>query len=344
MAQRLGKRTIGLSGNTGITYYADVAGKKEGEGPLAEKIDTIYNDSLLGQETWEQAESMLQHNAVDSVLKKARLAKEDIDVVFAGDLLNQCISSNYGLADFNIPYCGVYGACSTMALACAMAAFAVDTGVANNSLAVTSSHFCSAERQFRFPIEYGGQRTPTSQWTVTGSGAVIMSQNAPKITVNEFTVGRITDMGITDINNMGAAMAPAAAETLTDYFNDTGLTPDNFDCIVTGDLGVVGSDLLIDLMKKQNIDISNKHADCGKMIYDIDKQDVHAGGSGCGCSAVVLCSSFLPELECGNIANILFIATGALMSITSNQQGQTIPSIAHLIHFSTTCAKPNTCG
>lgn len=334
MAERKGKRTVCVKNGTGVLAFAGVAGKKESEGPLGHEIDKTYNDPLLGQETWEQAESELQKNAVQLALEKSKLTANDIDIVFAGDLLNQCISSNYGLMSFNIPFCGLYGACSTMALSTVMASLAVDSGYADNCLAVTSSHFCSAERQFRFPIEYGGQRTPTAQWTVTGSGALVVSKNSPQVLIKEVTIGRITDLGITDINNMGAAMAPAAAETIADYLKDTGHSPEDFNYIVTGDLGVVGSTLLVDLLKKQNIDISNNHADCGAMIYNIDKQDVHAGGSGCGCSAVVLTSHFLPELVSGDISDILFIATGALMSTTSNQQGQTIPSIAHLVHFS----------
>lgn len=336
MAKRIGKRTISINNGTGVLAFAGVAGKKEGEGPLGEKIDKIFEDSLLGQETWEQAESQLQKNAVELALKKASLCADNIDIVFAGDLLNQCISSNYGLMSFNIPFCGLYGACSTMALSTVMAALSIDSDIAQACLAVTSSHFCSAERQFRFPIEYGGQRTPTAQWTVTGSGALVIGKSSPQVLIKEVTIGRITDLGITDINNMGAAMAPAAAETICDYLKDTGHKPKDFDYIVTGDLGVVGSTLLIDLLKKQDIDISDNHTDCGELIYNIDKQDVHAGGSGCGCSGVVLTSHFLPELASGALSDILFIATGALMSTTSNQQGQSIPSIAHLVHFSST--------
>lgn len=334
MPQRIGNNTVRLSGNTGILEFASVAGKKESEGPLKDKFDKLFYDTLMGQETWEQAESQLQLNATELVLEKSGLSASDIQVAFAGDLLNQCISSNYGLADFNIPFCGLYGACSTMALSSILASLLTDCDIAQNSLAVTSSHFCSAERQFRFPIEYGGQRTPTSQWTVTGAGAVIYSKQNPKVLVKEVTIGKITDMGITDINNMGAAMAPAAADTISKYLEDTGTVPSDFDYIVTGDLGKVGSELLIELLKKQDINIKDNHTDCGLLIYDIEKQDVHAGGSGCGCSASVLCAEFLPRLASGEISDILFIATGALMSPTANQQGMSIPSIAHLLHFS----------
>lgn len=336
MITRKGRYSFIFSDKPQILGYAAVAGPKESEGPLGKKFDRIYYDPKAGLDTWEEAESQLQKEALSIALSKSKLTGEDIDFVFSGDLLNQCISSSFGLKAYSIPYLGQYGACSTMAQTLIMGAIAHASGAARLCACVTSSHFCSAERQYRFPLEYGGQRTPTAQWTVTGSGCCILGTkkgNHPKIC--GATVGRITDLGVTDANNMGAAMAPAAASTILDFFADTGTSPQDFDRIYTGDLGFVGSKLLYDLTEKAGLNIRDKHKDCGLLIYDREVQDVHAGGSGCGCAASVLCSHILPNLEKGKLKNVLFIATGALMSPTSCQQGQTIPSIAHLVHIST---------
>ena len=333
MAQRLGRYTLKMEHMPSIQGYAAVCGKKEGEGPLGKQFDFIYEDTTLGESSWEKAGSRLQTDAVNRALQKAGVTASDIDYIFAGDLLNQCTSSTFGLRSLSIPFLGQYGACSTMAQTLAMSAILVETGAARRCVAVTSSHFCSAERQFRFPLEYGGQRTPTAQWTVTGSGAAVVGNTGNSPYISAVTVGRITDLGIKDANNMGAAMAPAAYSTLTDFLKDTGTSSSDYDLIVTGDLGEVGSTLLKELLQKDGIDISKNHADCGLLIYDREKQDVHAGGSGCGCAGSVLCSYLLNRLKSGELKNILFMATGALMSTTSSQQGESIPGIAHLIHL-----------
>lgn len=336
MSKRIGKQTVMLENNIAVIASAGICGNKESQGPLGKFFDRTYADDRMGQDSWEKAESYLQTTAVKLALKKSGFEEKDIDFILAGDLLNQCISSTFGLRQLNIPFLGQYGACSTMAQTIAVSSMLADGGAARRCAAVTSSHFCSAERQFRFPLEYGGQRTPTAQWTVTGAGAAIIgrSDSNTGIKIKAVTAGKITDMGITDANNMGAAMAPAAAETIAAYFHDTGKSPDDFDLILTGDLGRVGSRLLIELLQKENIDISGNHNDCGLMIFDIDAQDVHAGGSGCGCSGSVLCSHIMNQMHTGILKNVLFAATGALMSPTSSQQGESIPGISHLIQFS----------
>lgn len=331
---KLSKNTFRLNACPSIISYASVVGKKEGEGPLSQYFDVISNDATMGEKTWEKAESRLQKDAVNTALDKACLSTADIDLLFAGDLLNQCIGSSFGLRELNIPLVGLYGACSTMAEGLALASIFVDSELAQNALAVTSSHFCSAERQFRFPLEYGGQRTPTAQWTVTGSGCCVVGKSDQPPYIKGAAIGRIEDLGITDINNMGAAMAPAAAYTIKTYLTDTNTVPSDYDLIATGDLGVVGTTLLHEILKSEGITLGKCHDDCGKMIFDIEKQDVHAGGSGCGCGASVLCSYILDHIKKGKLINVLFIATGALMSPTSIQQGESIPSIAHLVHIS----------
>ena len=288
---------------------------------------------------WEKAETLMQKKAIELALQKGGIQKEQIDFLFAGDLLNQCISSAYASRELQLPFFGLYGACSTMAESLCLAGMFVDTKLASRCLAVTSSHFCSAERQFRFPLEYGGQRTPTAQWTVTGPGACIVAGKDRPPYLRAATVGTVEDLGITDINNMGAAMAPAAAKTLCQFFNDTGAKPEDFDLILTGDLGFVGSRLFERLMQAQGCPIAGRHNDCGLMIYDRLRQDVHAGGSGCGCAASVLCSFILPQIACQRLKNVLFMATGALMSPTSVQQGESIPGIAHLLHLSAFAGK-----
>lgn len=333
MSERTGAYTILTTTMPRILSWAAAVGKKEGDGPLGKEFDFIAQDTTLGEPSWERAESLLQKTAVQLALKKGNYTASDIDVIFAGDLLNQCIGSTFGLRDFGIPLIGLFGACSTMALSLLNAALYVDSGAAKKAVAVTSSHFCSAERQFRQPLDYGGQRTPTAQWTVTGSGAAIVGHGDSGIYIDGFTVGRPVDMGITDANNMGAAMAPAAADTISRYLKDTSTSPDDYDLIITGDLGIVGSQLLSELLAKDNVDITRVHRDCGVLIFDIEEQDVHAGGSGCGCSASVLCSHILNRLQKKELHSVLFCATGALMSPTSSQQGESIPGIAHLLHI-----------
>ena len=336
MPTRQGRYTLKLDSCPSIAGFAAIVGKKEGEGPLARSFDMICDDTTMGEKTWEKAESRLQKDAVNKALDKAALTPSDIDYIFAGDLLNQCISSTYGLRDLEIPLLGLFGACSTMAESLCLGSIFVDTGAAGHCACVTSSHFCSAERQFRYPLEYGGQRTPTAQWTVTGAGCAIVAASDQAPYVRAVTVGRIQDMGITDVNNMGAAMAPAAADTLKTFFIDTGTNPDNYDLILTGDLGQVGSQLVEELLQRDHLDIAGRHSDCGLLIFDIKTQAVNAGGSGCGCSASVLCSHILTQIKQGTLHDVLFVATGALMSPTSLQQGESIPGIAHLVHLSNT--------
>ena len=333
MAKKIGKSTIIMENNPSIFSFASIVSKKEGQGPLAKYFDIISDDPMFGQNSWEQAESKMQHQIIKHVLKKSNLSPGDIDFLFAGDLLNQCTGTSYGVKDFNIPLCGLYGACSTMAESLSMASIFIDSNISQKCLAMTSSHFCSAEKQYRFPVQYGSQRTPTAQWTVTGSGAIIVAKKNDYTCahIEAITIGTIEDLGITDVNNMGAAMAPSAASTILNYFNDTNDNPKDFDMIITGDLGYVGSEILLDLLNKHGLDISNNHTDCGKLIFYHETQDVHSGGSGCGCSASVLCSYILKSLISHKINKILFIATGALMSPTSIKQGQSIPCIAHLV-------------
>ncbi|MDR0919252.1 MAG: stage V sporulation protein AD [Oscillospiraceae bacterium] len=330
------KSTIIFNNKPVIKGYASVAGKKEIEGNLSEYFDYTDTDQYFKKDTWEQAESEIQRIAVDTALNKSNLTPEDINFIFAGDLVNQCVSSTYGLRDFHIPFLGVYGACSTMAESLLLATCMVNAGYGKLAIGVTSSHFSSAERQFRMPLSYGGQRTPSAQWTVTGGGAVIVEENSGQgdIFIKSATVGKLVDYDIKDATNMGAAMAPAAADTIQTFLKDTEISLSNIDFIITGDLGYVGSELLIDILQKEGIDISSKHRDCGIMIYDKDTQDTHSGGSGCGCGASVLTAYFLPKLQKKEIKNILFCATGALMSPTLSQQGESIPSIAHLLHIS----------
>jgi len=337
MPGRIGKYTLALHSKPTILGFASVVGKKEAEGPLGKLFDQCHTDTTLGESSWEKAESRLQTESVNLALKKAGVENTDIDCIFAGDLLNQCISSTFGLRSLEIPFVGQYGACSTMAQTLAIASVFTESGAAKRAVAVTSSHFCSAERQFRLPLEYGGQRTPSAQWTATASGAIVVGtdeqKSGTKVCVEAVTFGRITDYGIKDAANMGAAMAPAAAQTLMDYLKDTGASPKEYDLILTGDLGKIGSELMEELLLKEGIDISSVHNDCGLMIYDRMKQDVHAGGSGCGCSGAVLCSVVLQQLSAGTLHNVLFLGTGALMSPTSSQQGETIPGVAHLVYL-----------
>ncbi len=325
--------TIILKSRPSVFSFAAIGGKKEKEGPLGECFDLTGEDSLFGEESFEKAESKMQQLAIETALKKGNLNYNDINCIFAGDLLNQCISSSFGLRGTEMPFIGVYGACSTMALTLALASVFIESGAAETTLSVTSSHFCSAERQYRFPLEYGSQRTPTAQWTVTGAGAVVLTREQKSVYVNAVTFGCVQDLGVKDQNNMGAAMAPAAADTIKRFLKDTNTKPEDYDAIFTGDLGSVGSTLLYELLDGEKIDIKPNHKDCGMIIYDTEKKDVHPGASGCGCSATVSTGHILIKLQHGVYSNILFCATGALLSPTSTLQGESIPSVAHLINF-----------
>ncbi len=329
--KHMGKQTVFFKSPPSIKATASIVGPKEGKGTLKQYFDYIIPDELWGEDSWEKAESKLVRETLSKVLQKAGMANSQIEYVLAGDLLNQCIAANYGLRETDIPFFGLFGACSTMAESMSLGSMLIDGGFADNVICLTSSHFCSAERQFRYPLELGSQRAPTSQWTVTGSGAAILTSEQTGPYIKCVTTGKINDMGITDANNMGAAMAPAAADTILTHFADTGLTPDYYDLIVTGDLGKVGKKICLELLNMNGLDIENRYNDCGVMIFDTKQQDVHSGGSGCGCSATVFAGYIYKEMMKGNIKRVLFIATGALMSPVSTQQKESIPGIAHAV-------------
>ena len=314
-----------------ITTWASVAGKKESEGPLKSYYDLKFDDNHIGEQTWEQAEKKMQQLALKTLLEKADIPNDQIDLVFSGDLLNQCIGSSFTLRNQNIPHLGLYGACSTMAESLLLASLVVGSGYADRVVAMTSSHFASSERQYRFPLAYGGQRPPFTQWTVTGAGAALVCGEGAGPKIDGCTVGTVTDLGITDANNMGAAMAPAAYQTIRAHFDDFGRSPDDFDLIVTGDLGQLGKDILLELAKHDGVYLGGKLTDCGTLVFDNTTQDVHSGGSGCGCSAITLCGYLLGQLSTGKLKKILFCGTGALLSPTSTQQGLPIPGVCHAV-------------
>ncbi len=313
---------------------ATVVGKKEFEGPLGSDFDLHDETGMFGMDTWEQSESEMQRIALNLALSKIKRESDSLDAVFAGDLLNQCVGSAYGLIDFQKPFFGLYGACSTFAEALILSSLMIGAGYYNRVAAVSSSHFCSAERQFRFPLEYGGQRPPTAQWTATAAGAIILDRKGTGPYITEVLPGRIIDGGITDANNMGAAMAPAAIDTLTAYFAESGKTPEMFDRILTGDLGKEGLSITLDLMKSAGYTMEAVYNDCGLLLFGCDSQDVHSGGSGCGCSASVISGHILKRFQSGEFHDVLYIATGALMNADSTKQGSSIPGIAHLVHIS----------
>lgn len=331
MTKKIGKQTLKLQYPPTIAATVAVVGQKEGQGPLKRYFDYISEDSYFGEKTWEKAESAMLKQCFSLCCNKGKISPDELDFVFSGDLLNQCVGSAFAMKDTNVPYFGLYGACSTMGESLTLAAMAIDGGFAEAACALTSSHFCSSERQYRFPLEYGGQRTPTAQWTVTGSGAAILTADGNGPFITHLTPGKIVDAGIKDANNMGSAMAPSAYETLKAHFEDTGRTPDYYDLIVTGDLGVLGHDALEDLFRRDGMTLGKAYNDCGILIFDIQKQDVHAGGSGCGCSASVFASYIMQGFAENRWSKVLFAPTGALMSPTSSQQGDSIPGICHAV-------------
>lgn len=335
---QIGKASLKFDKPPLILAAASVAGKMEGEGPLGKMIDKIENDPMVGKNSWEEAESQIQKEAAELALQKGGIEKEDIRYLYAGDLLSQLIATSFGLADLQIPLFGLYGACSTMGEAMGLAAMSVNAGYADYTISLASSHFASAERQFRFPLAYGNQRPYSATWTVTGSGAVVIAKDdkgkqreksLAKIT--GMTTGKIIDVGSRDSMNMGAAMAPAAVDTILQNFKDFGTDENDYDKIITGDLGTVGQTVLLDFMRDKGHDLSQKHMDCGIAVFDAKTQDTHAGGSGCGCAAVTLCSYILPNLKNGTWKKILFLPTGALLSPTSFNEGQSVPGIAHAV-------------
>jgi len=330
MLKRYGGQTVLFNNPVGIAAAASIVGPKEGEGPLGAKFDRVEKDPMLGAESWEKAESEFVKAAAKMAVEKARASMGDIDYIIAGDLLNQSTGSIFGLRETMRPYLGIFGACSAMGEGMSIGGMLIDGGFAAKVLCLASSHFCSAEKQFRFPLELGSQRPLTSSWTVTGAAGVVLGGTGGPAVMG-CTTGKMVDMGIKDAHNMGAAMAGAAADTIAAHLEDTSRTPDYYDMIITGDLGYVGQELLLQLMKKKGYDIAHNHKDCGIEIFDRDSQDTHSGGSGCACSGVVLAAHFLEKMKGGEIGKILFVPTGALMSPTSVQQGESIPGIAHAV-------------
>lgn len=328
-----GRQSIKIPVPVYIRASASIAGSKEGGGPLGDLFDMVGVDDKFGSNTWEEAESTLQKETLQLAIGKAGLSGEDIRFLLAGDLLAQSMASSFGLASFQIPLIGLYGACSTCGLSLAMAAALIVGGMAQYVASVTSSHFASAEKEFRYPLGYGNQRPLSSTWTVTGSGAFILSSlkgKKDRAVITGLTIGKIVDLGMKDSMNMGACMAPAASSLICQHFADFGRTPEDYDQIITGDLGHVGQRVLLDMLAEKGFDLSGKHMDCGIEIYD-EKQDAHAGGSGCGCSAVVLSALILKKLEEGEWKRVLFVPTGALLSKTSFNEGKSIPGIAHAL-------------
>ena len=321
-----------LNTDASIICAASVVGKKEFDGPLGSCFDLHDDKNKFDQKTWEKAESEMQRLSLNAALSKGDLSPNDVDAIFAGDLLNQCVGSAYGLLNFDVPYFGLYGACSTAVEGMMLASLLISGGHFERCATVSSSHFCSAERQYRNPLEYGGQRPQTAQWTVTGAASFIIGKHS-SVKIKEALPGIVIEKGINDASNMGAAMAPAALDTLTRYFHLSNTRPQDFDMIYTGDLGFEGSEILRELMRAEGYDLSSNYTDCGNIIYNREEQDVHSGGSGCGCSAVVLASHVLPRLQSGELKRVLAIGTGAMMSPSSLNQGLAIPAVAHLIRL-----------
>ncbi|MBE6062754.1 MAG: stage V sporulation protein AD [Clostridium butyricum] len=329
--KKVGTQTVKLEHPPKIISTYSIVGPKEGKGPLSSYFDEILNDDTCGKDSFEQAESQMMFTAISEAIKRAQLKENDIDYLFSGDLLNQIISSSFAAREFSIPFFGLYGACSTMSESISLASIIMDGGFADYVVATTSSHFSSAERQFRFPLDYGSKRIQTSQWTVTGSGAVVLGHEGNYPEVTYVTTGKVKDFGQKDPNNMGAAMAPAAVDTIVNHFKDTGRDPSYYDVIATGDLGKIGRELADKLIIEYGYDMRKNHIDCGEIIFDNEKQNTDAGGSGCGCSAVVFTGYLYKKLLKKEIKNVLLVSTGALMSTTSSLQGETIPGIAHAI-------------
>lgn len=326
-----GSQSVKFTSPVSIISTASIVGPKEGEGPLSKYFDIIMDDILAGKESWEKAESEMVNKGLDLAVRKSGVSISNIDYILAGDLLNQSIGSTFGIRDLGRPHIGIFGACSTIGLGLSIGSMFIDGGFATNVLVGASSHFCAAEKQFRFPLELGTQRPPTSTWTVTGNGSAVLSKNGKGPFVTSTTNGKIVDMGIKDANNMGAAMAPAAVDTLCSHFKDLEITPDYYDLILTGDLGYIGHELVINLMEKEGYDLSKNYTDCGILIFDKETQDTHSGGSGCACSAVTFAGYIYDKLKKGELNKVLFIPTGALLSTTSIQQGESIPGIAHAV-------------
>ena len=345
--KRIGRRTVALRTPPSVLSFANIGGRMEGHGPLAKYFDELCEDSFFGEKTWEKAESAMQERVLRRALEQAGLAPDELDYVLAGDLLNQCIGSSFGLRDFSIPFFGLYGACSTMGESLSLGSLALTAGFGTRVLCATSSHFASAEKEFRFPLGYGNQRPLSATWTVTGAGACILGYEPPPRPDNKtlntlrnrnicavitgITTGRLIDFGFRDSLNMGACMAPAACDTIARNLQDFHRKPSDYDAIFTGDLGMVGQTILFDLLTEKGFDISSVHQDCGMLIYDPQTQDTHSGGSGCGCAASVLAGYILPGIIQKKWKRILFVPTGALLSKVSFNEGDPIPGIAHAV-------------
>lgn len=315
-----------------VETWGTAVGTKEGAGPLGSYFDYVARENRFGKKTWEQAESRMVELACDAALSKTGLTPSKLDCALGGDLLNQCISSAFAMRGMGAPYLGLYGACSTMAESLLLGSTLVSGGFAGRTLCLACSHFCSAERQYRYPLEYGGQRPPSAQWTATACGAAVVCGHETPVRVTAATIGRIYDPGVKDSANMGAAMAQSAYETLRTFFRDSGTGPEDYDLMITGDLAAIGRDIVVELFRRDGVTLDDRYQDCGMLLYD-DSQDAHAGASGCGCSAAVLCGRILPDLAEGRLKKVLFCGTGALMSPTSANQGETIPGICHLLRL-----------
>ena len=335
MSKRIGSRTVALPAQPGVIAWASVAGQKEKDGPYGDRFDQVIPDELNGENSFEAAERSMLEAAVKLCAGKAGCTPHDVQMLLAGDLLNQIISAGFAARNLQIPFYGLYGACSTMSESLSLGGMLADGGFADRLICATCSHFCTAERQYRAPLELGNQRTPTAQWTVTGAGAVMLSGGPAKrrarVVLTHTTCGRVIDLGITDQNNMGAAMAPASADTIAAHLQDMGRGVQDYDLVITGDLGRLGRDLLLELLTQKGIRVQEERFfDCGCEIFS-PRQDTHAGGSGCGCAASMLCAHILPELAAGRLRRVLFMATGALLSPTTTMQGESIPGVAHAV-------------
>lgn len=331
MAVKKGKQTVVFQKKIAIEATAAFVGKKEGEGPLKDYFDTVVEDAMYGEKTWEKAESKFVKNTFEEALKKAGLKNSDIDYLVCGDLLNQCSGTVFGTREMGVPYFGIYGACSTFGEALTLGSILIDSGGGKTVLAGTSSHFCTAEKQFRFPLELGTQRPPSATWTVTGSGAAVLKENGSGPVIESATIGKVVDMGIKDAANMGGAMAGAAVDVITAHFRDTGRNADYYDVIATGDLGYIGRDLAVKYLAENGYEMPSSFTDCGIEIFDRKTQDTHSGGSGCACSAVVFCGYFYTLLKESKIKRMLLVPTGAMMSAISGKQGESIPSVSYAV-------------
>lgn len=333
MGIRISRHTWQFTSGVRIKSSATAVGPKEANGPLGQEFDLVYEDNYVGQQTWEQAERKLLSDAITKAIEKSGYSPDEVDLIIAGDLLNQMISSSFASRSLEIPYLGVYGACSTSMLSLSLASALVDTGFAQRAVAACSSHNATAERQYRYPTEYGGQKPNTAQYTATGAGAVVVERGGSGVQITYATIGKVVDMGIKNPFDMGTAMAPAAADTLYQHFIDTGRSPNDYDLIVTGDLASVGAPILMKLMSEKGYDLSHNYNDCGLLLYHKDDPEVFSGASGCASSALVVYGHLLKELERGKLRRLLVIATGSLHSPTSYQQGESIPCIAHAVAF-----------